>query len=181
MKREPAMSQRAMSSFCWLPPESELAGAWQEDHFTFICVPSLADSAASREGCKNIFHAEDGEVRQRDVPEAGQLEAQAGTLAVLGEEGDALADGIGGGFNIRGRVVEKDFARVAFLDAEEGAGDFGAARTDKAGHADDFAAANFKRDIGDAFVGGKIFYLTRGLRRRWRPWAGKIRSVRGQP
>ena len=159
-KREPANSQRATKSFCWLPPESEFAGACGDAHFTFICA---ADSRRLRRflgRAQNIFHSQHVQIGQRDVPEARQFQAQTGAFAIFGQQRHAVTDGIGRRINVRRFAIDANFAGRSGLNAKNRPRHFRAARAHQSRHAHNFARAEFQSETSlHAFRRRKILHL----------------------
>src|SRR6266851_1018628 len=82
---------------------------------------------------------EGGEVGERDVLVDRRFEHQSGALAILGDEEDAVVDRIARRADGDRPAVEAHFPADRPLDAEEGAGELGAAGADQARHAEDLA------------------------------------------
>ena len=71
------------------------------------------------------------------------------TLAVLGQVGDAVPDGVGRARDRHGLAVDKDLAAVGPVGAEDQPGHLGPTGTDQPGKAKDLAAAKLEADVAD--------------------------------
>src|SRR5215212_10530448 len=91
---------------------------------------ALAGLADEGEGAEAV------EVGEAEIFAGRVREDQALRLAVFGDEADAGFDRMARGAGIVGAIVEKHFASVAAVSAEDEAGEFGAACADEAGEAE---------------------------------------------
>jgi ABC-type sugar transport system ATPase subunit len=71
----------------------------------------------------------------------------ADRVTVFGDHRDPAGHGFADGVSSQWFAVEENFAGVELVGAEDGAGDFGAAGADEAGHADDFARAKVEGNV----------------------------------
>ena len=108
MVRASAAIQRAIVTFCWLPPESRCTSRWAR---VSICRRSMAASTRSRSGrmSSGPQARRAGAERQRDVL-ADRALHQQGLGAVAGDVGDAGADGVGGMGEVHRPAVDLDGA-----------------------------------------------------------------------
>ncbi len=78
-------------------------------------------------------------------PQIGHLQHQAGALAILGHQIDALADRVARATHAQPLPVKPNLAAEQPVDAEHGAGQRRAAGADEAGEAQDLPVAHRKR------------------------------------
>ena len=78
-----------------------------------------------------------------DVLFAVHAQGQAFALAVLGQVGDAVGDGIAGAVVDDLFAIQRDFNALGAIGAEDGARQLRPPGAHQAGEADDFAAAHF--------------------------------------
>ena len=147
-------SHLASTTFCWLPPDSDDV-SWPTS------AVRMSRSERLRFGLRDLGIPRNqaaacvgAQVRQRDVLRDREVEQQAGALAVLGHEKDAGVDRIGGGREMHRLAVERDATRHRPVDAEQGAGEFGAAGADQAGQSEDLAGAEVEVDLAAGIGGG---------------------------
>ena len=103
----------------------------------------------AREGAGGAAFGLEGE---DEVFANGEVREDALVFSVFGGEGEAVADGVAGGGDARGCIRNLDLAGGMAVDAEEEAGEFGAAGAEKAGEAEDFAAV--EREVDGVKGGG---------------------------
>src|SRR5579883_860070 len=105
-----------------------------------IALAGGVDEAVARDG------AEAGEC---GVPGDRHFEDHAVAAAVLGKVGDAEPDRVGGFGDADRRAAQQDGGGGIRADAEQCFGEFGAARADQAGHAENFARPQRERDAAE--------------------------------
>ncbi|KUM26475.1 hypothetical protein AU467_21295 [Mesorhizobium loti] len=86
------------------------------------------------------------QVGQRNVLGNRQVEQDAGELAVLRHEEDAVRHRIGGRSDIERFAVQRDAAAEPLVDAEQNARKLGASGANQTGKAEDFATPEFQVD-----------------------------------
>ena len=123
-------SQRASSTFCWLPPDSSRIFCSGPEHLT----PSLAMKRSTISRCLRLVdHAGAGQVRQqrqRQVLAHRHVGDDALDLAVLGAEAHAGGDrGAPASRNARSRPPKRIAAAVRPVGGEDRARRLGAARS----------------------------------------------------
>ena len=84
----------------------------------------------------------------------GEIEQQAGALAVLRHEEDAGVDRIGGGRKVHFLAVERDAARLRPVDAEQDAGELRSPGADQARQSEDLAGVEVEVDLVAGIGGG---------------------------
>ena len=123
-------SQRASTTFCWLPPE-RLPMIWSGPAMRIDM--RLAEAArAPRAPCASSMKPRppDEAVERGDgeILADRQLQEQRLLLAVLRHEADAVADRVARRADAHGLAVDRDACRRRGVGAEDGAGELGAAR-----------------------------------------------------
>ena len=83
-------------------------------------------------------------------------------LAVLRQIGDAGGDGVAWGADGERLAIDANFARGGGDDAEEGAGDVGAARPDQPREADNLAGADVETGVREPPAGEAV-----DVERKW--------------
>ncbi len=100
-----AASQRARTTFCWLPPDS-LPTSWSSEGVRTRSRSTYSPAMRrSRPPLHEVEAAEATEDRQRGILQDAADEDQALALAVLGREADPLADGVVGLAHVDGPAV----------------------------------------------------------------------------
>ena len=163
-------SSRAITHFCWLPPESEEAS---------VCGSPPRTSYCSSSGLARLLHPPRGEhpparlalvLAQGEVLGEREVEDEAAPVAVLGDVADAGAQRALDAAARDLGPVDRDRAALGLAQAGDRLDQLGLAVAVDAGHADDLAGAHLQREAVD---GGQA----RGRRAR----AGRRSSSSGAP
>ena len=117
-------------------------------HGVFLAVANHAQTVAQKV-----------QVGKRDVVADAQLGAQAVLLAVLGSQHHALTDRVRRAVNEDLLAVQENLAGLLGVDAEDGAGGFGAPGAHQARKAHDFPLIERKADVAHHAAGIEVFDL----------------------
>ena len=143
-------SQRASSTFCWLPPESRPIGRFgigradvqRLDVTRRRSRPARGATAADASPRLRLQ-------RQHDVLAHGQLGDDAVGLAVLRAEAEAVAHAVARRLQPHGHAVDARLPAIGALGAEHQPRRLGAARAEQPGEADDLAMAQLEIERRD--------------------------------
>jgi hypothetical protein len=101
---------------------------------------------------------EEAAMRREDhVPDQGRAEDEAFSLAIVGDEGHAEADGVEGTADPGRAFMDPEASAVGGGGAEEGFQEVGTPGADEAGEAEDFAAADGEGDVLETSARGESF------------------------
>ena len=143
-------SQRARSTFCWLPPDSSLIGM----SGSAARMSSSLDEARrrSRPARREISGLEPGRAwpaaPARCFRARRDRRMMPSVLRSSGQIAEAMARRRRAGLQLDRLAVDRDAAAVGALGAEHQPRDFGAARAEQAGDADHLAACAASRSNG---------------------------------
>ena len=144
------LSQRASTTFCWLPPERNCT-SWSRPRAETSRLDSTPGQLAPRgAGTGGQHRADDAE----GVVEDRLVERQALGLAVLGDEREPATDALARAAHADGRAVECHGAAVERVHPEHRLDELGAARALEPGQADDLPRADREVDPVDVRVAG---------------------------
>ena len=128
-------SQRARSTFCWLPPERVLTTASGLAGLTSERLDVLGDHGVALGPAELAHPATAGLDAQHDVLGDREVGDDALAATVLRGEHDPMLDGVARRADPRGLAVDGDGSGVGAIGAVEQAGELGAARAQQAGQA----------------------------------------------
>ena len=165
MTRGFVASHLAMTTFCWLPPESSAtswsrAAARRSRRAVYSRV--RRNSSARRRKPRREMRSSEGRVTFWKI---GRPRMRALLAAVLGHVDDAAGDGVGGGADDGDAAVDLDDALRGPGGAEERLHELAAAGADEAVEAEDLALAQGEADgveLGRVAVAGDLEHLRAG-------------------
>ena len=139
-----AASQRARTTFCWLPPESLPTSCSSDGVRIWSRLHELGDDAPLQPAAHEVEAAEALQDRQRRVLEHAAHHDQALALAVLGGKADAVGDGIVRAAECSLPARREDPAAIFGQIAEDHLGQLGPTGPDQAREADDLAGLDLE-------------------------------------
>ena len=142
--RRLAASQRASATFCWLPPDRLPTGRVDRRRLDAErATKSVASSRSRREVDQAAARRSARRIASVTLAATDISEDHAVAAAVFGDVGDAeVAPPRPGRVDGDGPPSQQDLPGVGGREAEEDAGQLGAARADQSGEAEDLAGAD---------------------------------------
>ena len=160
-------SHLAMTTFCWLPPESSRTGRPGCATLTWNLLEQvLGQRLACPVGDERAALQLPEQGQQQILPD-GVVQDEALQPAVLRHKGDAVVAGIAGVVQADLLPSDEHLAGADRIDAEQHSGKFGAAAAHQPGQAEDLAFVQGEADIVHPGSGLQVACLEqRGLRHR---------------
>ena len=146
-------SQRATTTFCWLPPDS-VDSAWLSEDVLMRKSPMVRRASARSSPWRRRRPFQNSPTRPADRFSRTVMSSERGVAGpVLGDEGDAGRHGFLGPGEADGAAVEQQLARPDGEVAEQHPEQLGSAAAEQAGDAEDLAPAEPEAHVSQRAAG----------------------------